>query len=149
MSNPLPFKILGINHLGIAAKDHSTAKSFFQDTLQLPHLGDELVEDQNTMTVMFMSQSENGDDQTTRLELLDHGGIREDSPIKSYKEKKGGGIHHIALNVDDIDAALKYLDEKGIQLIDREPRKGAHDTTIAFLHPRATGGILVELVQGK
>lgn len=138
-------KILGINHIGIAAKDPSKAKEFFQSVLGIPYLGDELVKEQKTLTTMFtasvMPQSAD-----SRLEILQNEEGQE-GPIKKFLETKGGGIHHIALTVDDLNGALMELKSKNIELIDQTPRKGAHSTSIAFIHPKSTGGILVELVQ--
>ncbi|MBQ48887.1 MAG: hypothetical protein CMP10_15975 [Zetaproteobacteria bacterium] len=81
-----------------------------------------------------------------RLEILENQ-QGEEGPIAKYLEKKGGGIHHVALNVDDVLAAIAELQSHNIQMIDTAPRKGAHNTLIAFVHPRSTGGILVELVE--
>lgn len=138
-------KILGINHLGIAAKDPVKARWFLQDILKLPFLGDELVKEQKTNTIMFESAAEKNANQA-RLEILANQ-EGEEGPIKKFLETKGGGIHHMALSVDNLEAALVELKAQGIELIDEKPRYGAHNSRIAFVHPRATGGILVELVQ--
>ena len=81
----------------------------------------------------------------SRIELLEAAG--DDSPIARFLEKRGPGIHHIALRVDDIRAALGHLKESGARLIDEEPRKGAGGCLVAFVHPSSTGGVLLELVQ--
>lgn len=137
----LPFRILGINHIGLAPKAPQQTAAFF-NLINLPHLGDELVSEQKTFTRMYSTGSNTG----SRLEILINQ-EGEPGPIGSFLEKKGGGIHHIALTVDNINAALNYLDVSGIELIDKTPRQGAHNTRIGFVHPRATGGILVELVE--
>ena len=80
-----------------------------------------------------------------KLELLE--ATAEDSPIAKYVAKRGAGMHHIALRVDDIDAALAQLKARGVRLIDEAPRPGAHGTLVAFVHPSSTHGVLVELVQ--
>ncbi len=138
-------KILGINHLGIAAKDPVKARWFLQDILKLPFLGDELVKEQKTNTIMFESTAVKSANQA-RLEILANQ-EGEEGPIKKFLETKGGGIHHMALSVDNLEEALVELKAQGIELIDEKPRYGAHNSRIAFVHPRATGGILIELVQ--
>ena len=138
-------KILGINHIGIAAKDPAKAEQFFRDVLGLPFLGSELVLEQKTQTIMFEAAAIQ-QPLSSRLEILQNQDGAE-GPIKKFIDAKGGGIHHIALHVDNLEAALDELKRKNIELIDQVPRKGAHHTSIAFIHPRATGVILIELVQ--
>jgi methylmalonyl-CoA/ethylmalonyl-CoA epimerase len=138
-------KVIGINHIGIAAKDPEKAKWFFTEVLGLPYLGEELVREQATRTVMFQS-SLLPSKADARLELLlnEEG---KDGPIKKFIDGRGGGIHHLALQVENISDSLRELKALNIELIDQEPRAGAHQTLIAFVHPRSTGGILLELVQ--
>jgi methylmalonyl-CoA/ethylmalonyl-CoA epimerase len=143
----LPVKVLGINHIGIAAKDPVKARWFFTEILGLPFIGEELVREQKTNTYMFQSGA-GLQAPSARLEILANQD-GEDGPIKKFIDTKGGGIHHMALHVDDLDNALRELKAQNIELIDHEPRDGAHQTRIAFIHPRATGGILIELVQAK
>jgi methylmalonyl-CoA/ethylmalonyl-CoA epimerase len=81
----------------------------------------------------------------SRIELLEP--TAEDSPVAKFLAKNGEGVHHIAYEVADLAAALTKLEDEGVRLIDTEPRKGAHGTSIAFLHPKATGGVLTELCQ--
>ena len=131
-------KIIRINHLGIVPKDLNTALSFFQDTLGLKKTGQETVEDQ-LVDATFL-QCEN-----SRLEFLVP--TQSESPIAKFLETRGSGVHHIALEVDSVDEWLEHLKKNNIQLIDEAPRLGAHNTKIIFIHPRATGGILVELVE--
>ncbi len=138
-------KILGINHIGIAAKDPRKAEWFFKEVLQLPFKGEELVKAQKTNTIMFGVAQDQGP-VDSRIEILENEN-HQDGPIKKYIEKKGGGIHHIALQVDNVSAAIDHLRSFDIEMIDETPRGGAHHTMIAFVHPRSTGGILVELVQ--
>ncbi len=138
-------KILGINHIGIAAKDPAKAEKFFKEILGLPFIGSELVREQKTNTIMFEAAA-SSNLLSSRLEILQNQD-GEEGPIKKFIDTKGGGIHHLALHVDNLEAALAELKAKDIELIDQTPRKGAHHTSIAFIHPRATGGILIELVQ--
>ena len=137
--------ILGINHLGIAAKDPEKARWFFTEILKLPFVGEELVLEQKTQTLMFQSANHSHENEA-RLELLVNQ-AGEEGPIKKFIDTKGGGLHHLALTVENIELALTELKAQGIELIDQVPRGGAHNTRIAFVHPRATGGILLELVQ--
>ncbi len=131
-------KVIRISHLGIVPKDLNLALSFFNKTLKLEHVGSEEVVDQQ-VKVDFL-QCEN-----SRLELLVP--TQSSSPIAKYIENRGAGIQHIALEVDSIEEWLIHLKKNNIQLIDELPRAGAHNTKIIFIHPRATGGILVELVE--
>ncbi|MES2614203.1 MAG: methylmalonyl-CoA epimerase [Bdellovibrionota bacterium] len=131
-------KVIRISHLGVAPKDINQALSFFQDTLGLSHEGSEKVEDQ-LVNVDFLQCEK------SRLELL--APTNSESPIAKFLETRGSGIHHVALEVDNIEEWLNHLKKNKIQLIDEAPRLGAHNTKIIFIHPRATGGILVELVE--
>jgi methylmalonyl-CoA/ethylmalonyl-CoA epimerase len=137
----LPFRILGINHLGIVPKDFALAGKFLSETLGLRDLGQETVTDQKVLTHIFASSAGDGE----RLELL--APTDSTSPIAAFLEKKGSGIQHVALSVDNLAVALEHLKKIGVKLIDEKPRPGAHHTQIAFIHPHSTGGILVELVQ--
>lgn len=133
-------KVIRISHLGVAPKDNAIAASFFGDVLGLAAQGEETVAEQKVHVRFF--QAEN-----SRIELLE--ATSADSPIAKFIEARGAGIQHVALEVDDVAAWAKHLKEKGIRLIDETPRVGAHDTRIIFIHPAATGGVLVELVQEK
>lgn len=131
-------KILKIDHLGIAVKSIDEAKSFWADILGLAFEGDETVVEQNVTTAFFpVGESE--------VELLES--TSPDGPIAKYIDKRGEGIQHVAFRVENIEAALTYLKEKGVRLIDEAPRKGAGGAKIAFLHPKATRGVLVELCE--
>lgn len=144
-----PFRILGINHLGLAAKDPQKCAWFLKDVLGLDHLGGELVVSQKTMTDMFLASTHAAGlgGGSSRLEIVSPQAGTNDGPISKFIEKKGGGIHHMALAVDNVAKAIAHLKGKGVRLIDETPRQGAHQTSIAFVHPESTGGILVELVQ--
>jgi len=131
-------KITKIDHLGIAVKSIEDGKSFWTDVLGLKFDGAETVETQKVTTAFFpVGESE--------VELLES--TSPDGPVAKYIEKKGEGIQHIAFRVENIEEALQELKEKGIRLIDETPRIGAGGAKIAFLHPKATAGVLVELCQ--
>jgi methylmalonyl-CoA/ethylmalonyl-CoA epimerase len=131
-------KILKIDHLGIAVNSIDEGKNFWSEVLGLAFEGTETVAEQKVTTAFFpVGESE--------VELLES--TAPDGPIAKYMEKKGAGIQHIAFRVADIEAALAELKEKGVRLIDDKPRMGAGGAKIAFLHPKATGGVLVELCE--
>ena len=131
-------KILKIDHLGIAVKSIEGGKNFWTDALGLSLEGIETVAEQK-VTTAFLPVGE------SEVELLES--TAPDGPIAKYLEKKGEGIQHIAFRVANIDEALAELKAKGIQLIDEKPRKGAGGARIAFIHPKATSGVLVELCE--
>ena len=135
------FKVLGVDHIGIAVGDLKEVGSFWGDMLGLPNNGEETVEEQKVSTGFFPTP--NG----SEIELL--AATADDSPIAKFIEKNGGrgGIQHIALRVDNLEAALADLKEKGVRLIDEKPRKGAGGAKIAFVHPKASHGVLLELCQ--
>lgn len=131
-------KILKIDHLGIAVNSIAEGQRFWTDVLGLPFEGEETVESQKVTTAFFpVGESE--------VELL--ASTSPDGPVAKFIEKKGTGFQHVAFRVADIEAALAELKEKGIRLIDEKPRIGAGGAKIAFLHPKATNGVLVELCQ--
>ncbi len=131
-------KILKIDHLGIAVNDLDESKKFWSGILGLDFEGTETVAEQKVTTAFFpVGESE--------VELLVS--TSPDGPVAKYIEKKGQGIQHVAFRVDDIERALEELKAKGVRLIDEKPRKGAGGAKIAFIHPKATGGVLVELCE--
>ena len=127
-----------IDHLGIATHGIDQALKFWQDALGLEHVHTEIVEDQKVRVAMLPIGE-------SRVELLEP--ISEESPISNFLEKRGGGLHHVAVRVDDINAALDRLKQQGVSLIDDSPRIGAEGCLVAFVHPKAAGGVLLELVQ--
>ena len=129
-------KVLKIDHLGIAVHSIEEARKFFQDTLGLKFEGSETVAEQKVTTAFFPV----GD---SEVELLES--TAPDGPIAKYLEKRGEGIQHIAFRVENIEEALAELKEKGIRLIDEKPRLGAGGAKIAFLHPKSTHGVLIEI----
>ena len=142
-------KVLGINHLGLAAKDPVKARWFFESVLGLSFLGEQLVKEQKTLTQMLGSQSAQlASGQNPRLEILIDDGSQT-GPIGKFVESRGGGIHHLALSVEDIEEAIAHMKSHQVKMIDESPRNGAHNTSIAFVHPHSTGGLLIELVEQK
>jgi methylmalonyl-CoA/ethylmalonyl-CoA epimerase len=129
-------KIKRIAHLGVAVNDLDAALKFFTEglPLQVTH-----TEDYQGMKIGFVPVGDSS------IELLQD--LSGSSAIRKYLDKNGEGIHHIAFEVDDIHQAVAELKERGIKLIDETPRPGAHGMTIAFMHPKGTHGILMELVQ--
>lgn len=133
-------KILKIDHLGIAVNSIEQARAFWSEVLGLPFEGDETVAEQKVTTAFFpVGESE--------VELLES--TAPDGPVAKYIQKRGQGIQHVAFRVADIDAALSELKARGVRLIDQEPRIGAGGARIAFLHPKDTQGVLVELCERK
>ena len=131
-------KILKIDHIGVAVNSMDNGKNFWSDILGLSFEGDETVAEQKVKTAFFpVGESE--------VELLES--TAPDGPIAKFIEKKGEGIQHIAFRVENIEAALAELKAKGVRLIDETPRRGAGGAKIAFLHPKATSGVLVELCE--
>jgi len=131
-------QILKIDHLGIAVNSMDEGKNFWTDVLGLGFSGDEVVAEQKVNTGFFpVGESE--------VELLES--TSPDGPVAKFIEKKGLGFQHVAFRVPNIDEALDELKAKGIKLIDEKPRIGAGGARIAFLHPKATGGVLVELCE--
>jgi methylmalonyl-CoA/ethylmalonyl-CoA epimerase len=131
-------KILKIDHLGIAVNKIDEAKKLYHDVLGLTFAGEETVAEQKVTTAFFPV----GD---SEVELLES--TARDGPIAKFIEKNQGrgGIQHIAFRVDNLEAALAELKAKGVELIDQKPRMGAGGAKIAFLHPKSTFGVLVEL----
>ena len=136
----LPFKILGIEHVGIATSDLNGISDVFGDLLGLKLRSREKIDDQQVITDIY----ETGSGKLEFLKATD-----KNSPIFRFIDKKGKGIHHIALKVDNLQEALDYLKGQGTQIIDTLPRIGAEGFKIAFLHPRSTGGVLIELCEKK
>jgi methylmalonyl-CoA/ethylmalonyl-CoA epimerase len=127
-----------IEHIGIAVKDLALSNQIFEDILGTSSYKTETVESEGVNT-SFFSVGPN------KIELLE--ATKDDSPIAKFIEKKGEGIHHIAFAVDDVEAEIKRLKEKGYQLIHEVPKKGADNKRIAFLHPKSSNSVLIELCQ--
>ena len=135
-----PFKILSIEHIGVSVKSMEGISAIFSDILGLNFSGSDTVEDQQVITDIYQIDN-------SKLEFLK--ATSPDSPIAKFIEKRGSGLHHIAFKVDHLQAALDYLQDQGIHLIDEKPRIGAEGLPIAFLHPKSTGGVLIELCEIK
>lgn len=127
-----------IEHIGIATRSLDEALGFWRDALGLQATHTEIVEEQGVRVAMLPAGE-------PRIELLEP--THADSPIAKFLEKRGAGIHHIAVRVDDIRAAISRLKESGARLIDETPRIGAEGCLVAFVHPSAAGGVLLELVE--
>jgi methylmalonyl-CoA/ethylmalonyl-CoA epimerase len=127
-----------ISHIGIAVDSIDAALPFYRDVLGLEFEGVEVVAEQK-VKVAFLVIGE------SRIELLEP--TAPDSPVAKFLEKNGPGIHHLAYQVDGLQERLAALKGQGVRLIDESPRLGAHHTRIAFLHPKASGGVLTELCE--
>ncbi|MBN2874339.1 MAG: methylmalonyl-CoA epimerase [Spirochaetales bacterium] len=130
--------VVKVDHIGIAVSSLEESLKLYTDALGMTLHGTETVEEQKVKTA-FLPLGE------TEIELLES--TAPDGPIGKFIESRGQGIQHIAFRVDDIEAALAELKAKGIRLIDEKPRYGAGGAKIAFLHPKATNGVLIELCQ--
>jgi len=130
--------VLGVDHIAIAVKDLDAATQLWKE-MGLRVGSREVVEDQGVEVQMMYAGA-------TRIELVFP--IREDSPIQAFLDKRGAGLHHLALAVDDCAAATQELVDREVRMINTEPKTGAHQTRIAFVHPKATSGVLTELVEG-
>jgi len=127
-----------IDHIAIAVKNLAEEIIRYRDVLGLEYLGSETVIEQKVNVAFFKIRD-------VFIELLEPMGP--DSPISAFIEKKGGGLHHLALEVDDIQAEITRLQEKNIQMLNSEPKVGAHHAKIAFVHPKSLSGVLFELKQ--
>lgn len=127
-----------IEHIGIAVKDLRASNVLFEKLFGAPAYKEESVESEGVKTSFFM----NG---PNKIELLEATNL--DSPIAKFLEKKGEGIHHIAFDVEDIEAEMKRLSDEGFIVLNEKPKKGADNKLVAFLHPKTTNGVLIELCQ--
>ena len=127
-----------IDHIGIATRGIDEAAKFWRIALGVSAIETEEVGEQKVRVAMLPIGE-------SRIELLE--ATSDDSPISKFIEKRGPGIHHLAINVDNIHTALAQLKQNGARLIDTEPRRGAGGCLVAFVHPSSTGGVLLELVQ--
>ncbi len=129
-------ELTSIEHIGIAVKNLDESIKFYENILGLKCYAVEEVKDQKVKTAFFNVGQ-------TKIELLET--TDPDGPIAKFIEKRGEGIHHIAFKTDDIKLSLKELKEKNIILIDDQPRKGAENLNIAFIHPKSANGVLIEI----
>ncbi len=127
-----------INHIGIAVKSLDETIPFYRDQLGMTFMGIEEVAEQKVKVAMLQI----GD---SKIELLEP--TADDSPVAKFLEKNGPGVHHVAYETEEIEAAITHLQAKGARMIDTVPRNGAHGARIAFVHPKSSNGVLTELCQ--
>jgi len=127
-----------INHIGIAVKSLEDSIPFYRDQLSMPFAGIEEVAEQKVRVAMLQVGE-------SKIELLEP--TSDDSPVAKFIEKNGPGIHHLAYEVEDLEAAIARLMAEGARMIDEQPRAGAHGSRIAFVHPKSSNGVLTELCQ--
>ena len=133
-------KIKGIEHIGIAVESLAKDSPFWKHMLNLEQKGIETVASEGVLTDIY----ETG---RGKIELLE--AIGKDSTIAKYLEKRGAGVHHVCFEVEDIQLSIEELIDKGIEVIYKEPKIGAEGFLVTFIHPKSTGGVLVELAQQK
>ena len=131
-------KVKIVDHIGIAVKSIEESLKFWEESLGIHCHGIEEVTEQKVKTAFLPIQD-------TEIELLE--GTAEDSPVSKFIEKKGEGIHHLAIRVENLEEALSEMKAKGVKLIDETPRIGAGGARIAFVHPKSSGGVLLELCE--
>ena len=129
-----------VEHIGIAVKDIKESNKLFEKLLGKPHYKTETVKSEGVKTSFFKVG-------TNKIELLE--ATCEDSPIAKFILKKGEGMHHIAFEVDDIELEIKRLQKEGFKVLNETPKKGADNKLVAFLHPKSTNGVLIELCQER
>ena len=127
-----------IDHIGVAVSDLDEAADLYRERFQMAEQHRETVEEQGVEAILF----EVGEG---HVELI--APLTEDSGVGKFLAKNGPGLHHVAYATDDIESALSAVSEAGLRLIDKEPRRGIRGSRVAFLHPKATGGVLTELVE--
>ena len=127
-----------INHIGIAVKSLDETIPFYRDQLGMEFMGVEEVTEQQVKVAMLQIGE-------SKIELLEP--TADDSPVAKFLEKNGPGVHHVAYETEDIEAAIADLQAKGARMIDTVPRNGAHGARIAFIHPKSSNGVLTELCQ--
>ncbi|SFJ29181.1 methylmalonyl-CoA epimerase [Myroides guanonis] len=127
-----------IEHIGIAVKDIESANAIYEKLFGAPPYKEEEVESEGVKTSFFMSGP-------NKIELLE--ATNSESPIAKFIEKKGEGIHHIAFDVEDIEAEMERLQKEGFIILNEKPKKGADNKLVCFLHPKSTNGVLIELCQ--
>ncbi len=130
--------VRGVHHIAIVVPSIADARKTYEGVLGLSASEPEYVADQKVNVLVTYAGEQ-------RIELVEP--AAPDSPVTRFLEKTGGGLHHVAYRVDDVAAAIAALKAAGLRLIDESPRPGAHGTRIAFVHPKATGGVLTELVE--
>ena len=132
--------MLKIEHLGIAVKELTASIPLFEQLLNTPCYKTESVESEGVNTAFFLTAD-------AKIELLE--ATKENSPISKFIDKKGPGIHHIAFEVENIEAEMKRLSALGFELLNETPKNGADNKLVCFLHPKTTNGVLIELCQER
>jgi methylmalonyl-CoA/ethylmalonyl-CoA epimerase len=132
--------MLKVDHIGVAVKELASSVPLFEKLLNTPCYKTELVESENVNTAFFKK----GETKIELLESSDPGGV-----VAKFIERKGEGLHHIAFDVADIKAEMKRLQGEGFVLLNEEPKPGADNKLVCFLHPKGTNGVLVELCQER
>jgi methylmalonyl-CoA epimerase len=132
--------VRGVHHIAIVVKSIAQARKSYEGVLGLRASEPEFVADQKVNVLVVYAG-------TQRIELVEP--ASEDSPVSRFLAQRGGGLHHVAYRVDDVEAAIAALKLAGARLIDERPRPGAHGTRIAFVHPQSLGGVLTELVEDR
>jgi methylmalonyl-CoA/ethylmalonyl-CoA epimerase len=140
MSKKPGLSFRGIDHVAIAVTNLDEAVQLWRDVLSLPLLSVEEVPSQKVKVAVFEVGG-------ARIELVSP--TSADSPVTKFLDRRGDGLHHISLRVDDCEAVLRELGKRGLPLVDKEARQGAGGARVGFLHPKALGGILVEIAQRK
>jgi methylmalonyl-CoA/ethylmalonyl-CoA epimerase len=142
MSDPL---LTRIDHVGLAVRDLDAGIEFYETTFGLTVAGREVNEAQGVREAMlYVADAPGGASYVQLLEPLSP-----DTPVGKFLEARGEGVHHIGYGVDDVEAALEQLNERGVRLIDQRSRHGSLGAAIAFLHPKSVGGVLTEIVQAS
>ena len=131
-------KILGIEHIGLAVNSLDTDAPFWKHVLKISHKGTEVVEDQGVTTDIY-------DTGRGKVELLE--ALGESTAVGKFLKNRGPGVHHVCFEVDDINIAIKELKESNIQVLSDNPTTGAEGYKVVFIHPKSTGGVLVELAE--
>lgn len=140
--------LTNVEHIGIAVRDLAASNALFTSLLNIAPYKSEAVEAEGVLTSFFRVNPGHdgpGHERQTKIELLE--ATNPDSPIARFLEKKGEGIHHIAFEVDDIEAEMKRLKNEGFTLLNDTPKRGADHKLVCFLHPKTTNGVLIELCQ--
>jgi len=130
--------VRGLHHVAVVVQSLEDSAKLYVETLGMASSAPEFVADQKVNVLVLRAGEQ-------RIELVEP--ASDDSPVSGFLEKRGGGMHHLAWRVDDVAAAIAILEQRGVRMIDREPRAGSHGTRIAFVHPKATHGVLMELVE--
>ncbi|MBI5882258.1 MAG: methylmalonyl-CoA epimerase [Elusimicrobia bacterium] len=132
-----------LDHIAVAVRDLEQASAFYRDALGLAEEGTETVPEQKVRVAFFRSHA--GASAEPTIELLEPTGP--DSPVTKFLESRGPGLHHLAFEVDDLEAHMERLKAKGVAFIDAKPRPGSRGSKVAFIHPKSSAGVLVELCE--